>query len=397
MITQIEFYDKDTIKNILACFTIKPDRIVFIYDKQIISRKRFICLENCFKRRLPDIIFETKPVDINDVNEIYNVTIGIIKKYKNCVMDITGGSELMTVAGSKAGIETGIKIYYTDIINGRVENLADKNDFLPAATLQLEDYIIARGAHFSKSSHMEPKTERFEAILEMCKYIFKNIKKWRTTCSYIQQAMGGTVKDDIDLRATARFKTHNKNDIYPDTDMLKKFEELGFIKELYISSNHIVFTFSSSLEKTYLINYGIWLELFVYIHAVKTGVFTDVRLGTMVDWDVFDDKSVPGNEIDVIFTDKSLPVFISCKLTNVTTAAINELVLERKRLGGWFSKAIIVTFSDEKVLESGAYKRALEFGVEMLDKSDILSKDFNLRLINTVSGHDLISLKWKKF
>ena len=79
------------------------------------------------------------------------------------------------------------------------------------------------------------------------------------------------------------------------------------------------------------------------------------------------------------------------------SAAINELVLERKRLGGWFSKAIIVAFSDEKVLESGSYKRAVEFGVELLDKSDILSDDFGDRLVKAVSGHDLVSLKWKKF
>ena len=146
-----------------------------------------------------------------------------------------------------------------------------------------------------------------------------------------------------------------------------------------------------------MINYGVRLELFVYIHAVRSGIFTDVRLGTMVDWDIFDDKSVPGNEIDVIFTDNSLPVFVSCKLTDVTTAAINELVLERKRLGGWFSKAIIVSFSDEKSIESGAYKRAVEFGVELLDKRDIMSENFGEKLVNAVSGHDLVSLKWKKF
>ena len=92
MLTQIEFYDKDTIKNILACFSVKPDRIVFVYDSQIKENNRFICLENCFKRRLPDIIFETRPVNITSVSDIYSVTKGIIDDYQNCVMDITGGS-----------------------------------------------------------------------------------------------------------------------------------------------------------------------------------------------------------------------------------------------------------------------------------------------------------------
>lgn len=397
MLTQIEFYDKDTIKNILACLSIKPDRIVFLYDNQIADMNRFVSLENCFKNHLPDIIFETEPVDISDVLDIFNKTKMLINKYGNCVMDITGGSELMTVAGVKAGIETNIKMFYTDIINGRVENILDKNDFIPTATLRLNDYVAARGAHFVGNSHSEPDESRFEDILSMCDYIFKNIKQWRRTCSYIQQAMANTSKDDIELRAVSVFRSKGGNEVYPDSTMLKKFEELGFIKDLYISKNHIVFTFASPLEKSYLINYGVWLELFVYIHAVKTGIFTDVMLGAMVDWDIYDDKSVPGNEIDVIFTDNSLPVFVSCKLTDVTTAAINELVLERKRLGGWFSKAIIVAFSDEKVLESGSYKRAVEFGVELLDKSDILSDDFGDRLVKAVSGHDLVSLKWKKF
>ena len=104
MLTQIEFYDKDTIKNILACLSIKPDRIVFLYDNQIADMNRFVSLENCFKNHLPDIIFETEPVDISDVLDIFNKTKMLINKYGNCVMDITGGSELMTVAGVKAGI-----------------------------------------------------------------------------------------------------------------------------------------------------------------------------------------------------------------------------------------------------------------------------------------------------
>ena len=176
MLTQIEFYDKDTIKNILACLSIKPDRIVFLYDNQISDMNRFVSLENCFKNHLPDIIFETEPVDISNMNDIFNRTKKLICKYNNCVMDITGGSELMTVAGVMAGMETNIKMYYTDIINGRVENILNKNDFIPTATLRLNDYVAARGAHFTGNSHSEPDESRYEAILDMCQYIFNNIK-----------------------------------------------------------------------------------------------------------------------------------------------------------------------------------------------------------------------------
>ena len=75
----------------------------------------------------------------------------------------------------------------------------------------------------------------------MCYYIFKNIKQWRRTCSYIQQAMANTSKDDIELRAVSVFRSKGGKEVYPDRTILKKFEDLGFIKDLYISKNHIVY------------------------------------------------------------------------------------------------------------------------------------------------------------
>ena len=178
--------------------------------------------------------------------------------------------------------------------------------------------------------------------------------------------------------------------------MLYEFQKMGFIRDLYFSGKYVVLSFVSKLAKSYLINYGVWLELFVYINAVKSGVFQDVKLGAMIDWDAYDGYTVAGNEIDIILMDKSMPVFISCKLKDADTPALNELLIAKKRLGGWFSKAIIVTFGNDKELKTGTYRRSRELGIEMLGKEDILSDNFQDRLIKTVRGHNLISLKWKK-
>ena len=105
---------------------------------------------------------------------------------------------------------------------------------------------------------------------------------------------------------------------------------------------------------------------------------------------------VAGNEIDVILMDHSMPVFISCKLRDADTAALNELLIAKKRVGGWFSKGVVVTFSKEKTEGSGTYKRAQELGLELLDSSDILAEDFGNRLVKAIREHDLVSLKLKK-
>ena len=184
--------------------------------------------------------------------------------------------------------------------------------------------------------------------------------------------------------------------VSPNREILKEFQRLGFIRNLVMTQDRVHFSFCSVEDRSYCTGYGVWLELYVYIAAARSGVFDDVKLGTMIDWNAYDGVVVAGNEIDVILMEKSLPVFISCKLRNADTAALNELLIAKKRVGGWFSKGVLVTFSREKVEHSGTYQRAKELGLEMLDAADILSEDFGARLVKTIQEHDLVSLKWKK-
>ena len=183
---------------------------------------------------------------------------------------------------------------------------------------------------------------------------------------------------------------------YPDLEILREFQRLGFLKNLVTDGKRVRFTFCTLEDRQYCTGYGVWLELYVYIAAKQSGVFDDVKLGTMIDWNAYDGVVVAGNEIDVILMEQSLPVFISCKLRSADTAALNELLIAKKRVGGWFSKGVMVTFSREKTESSGTYKRAQELGLELLDASDILAEDFAERLVRAIREHDLMSLKWKK-
>ena len=91
--------------------------------------------------------------------------------------------------------------------------------------------------------------------------------------------------------------------------------------------------FNSLQDKQYCINYGVWLELYVYVAAASSGAFEDVKLGTMIDWNVYDGLKIGGNEIDVMLMEDSPPVFISCKLKDADTAALNELLIAKKAVG----------------------------------------------------------------
>lgn len=395
MLTIIEFFDKDAIKNILAVLSIKPDKVVFLYDKEIRNMNFFLGLRRCFKRHFPEIIFEKYPVDIGSIPDIYEKTVQIIEENEKCMIELTGGSELMMIGAYKAGRDKNVEMVYTDIIAGKIIGIDDNSNVRKTASLSLNDFIDARGACFIGNSHHEPEEKRYQHILKMSRIIFENLKAWKNTCMFLQTAMAESSPSDLELKSRCILMQRDGRKVQPDRSLLSSFQKNGFIRELNFTSENIRFEFTSKESKSYMINFGVWLELFVFISAKMAGQFEDVKLGTMIDWNAYDGITIAGNEIDVILTDNSLPVFISCKMRDADTAAINELLIAKKRLGGWFSKGILITFGNDKSAKTGTYKRAQELGIEILDKQDITSKDFVQRFVRTVQGHDLIGLKWK--
>jgi len=393
--TLIEFFDKDTIKNILAVLTLEPERVIFIYDSKISEKKYFTALNKCLKKRIPKVKFDIVPVDNNDVRDIYEKCCMVIERYGDCNMELTGGSELMMIAGYKAGSEKKIKMLYTDIAEGKITDLDDAEWSIDTTVLTLEDFMYARGSTYIGELHREPSKEKYDDILSVCTYIFRNLKKWRFTCAYIQ-AINANLDFGLQASANIPFRHKDGKIYWPDNDMMKIFEKHGFIKDLCIKENKINFSYAYPEAKTYLATYGLWLEMFVFINAKNSGRFSDVKLGTMIDWDAYDNDNTVGNEIDVILMEKSIPVFISCKLRGITTPDINELYIQRKRLGGWFSKGVIVTSGDDKIKGTGAFKKAEEFGIIVLDIKDIRSSNFGEILFKAISAQDIVGMKWKR-
>lgn len=392
----IKYYDKDVLKNIMAPLSLKPDKIIFLYDKGLQDATYFLGLNKCFKRHMPDVLLEKYPVDILSIHSIYEKTTQLILEEDTVFLDLTGGSELMLLAGFKAGSEKKARLYYTDIIGGAILDLDTQERVKKVARLSLEDFIEAKGARFMGNSHQEPDPKRYRDILEMSRILFESLSVWQQTSNFMQIVAARYSPHDLNMESKLILTQKNGHKVTVNKNLLYAFQKFGFIKNVKMTQNNVSFSFCSVADKQYVINYGVWLELFVFITAKLSGAFDDVKLGAMIDWNAYDGQVVTGNEIDVLLSDNSLPIFISCKLRSADSAALNELVVAKKRVGGWFSKGIMVTFGRDKQDKTGTYKRAKELGLEMLDARDVLSGDFAERLVKTVKEHDLVSLKWKK-
>lgn len=393
----IEYYDKDVLKNIVAPLTLRPERVIYLYDSGMQEQTVFTSLETCFRAHFPTQL-EAIPIQNDTIEGIRKATRAVLERYPaaDCALELTGGSELMMIGGYKAGREMGVRMLHTDLVHRCMRDVETDAEVAQTALLTLEDFLNAKGACLMGESHRPPAPERYEAIQKMARYLFTHLAEWKETCSYFQTIAARGLPHTLYMEHRRKVHIKNGRVVTPNKEMLKEFQRLGFLKNLIIDQNWVRFSFCSMEDKQYCISYGVWLELYVYIAAAASGAFADVKLGTMIDWDIYDGVRMGGNEIDVILMEDSLPVFISCKLRDADTAALNELLVAKKRLGGWFSKGVIVTFSEEKRHSTGTYQRAKMMGLTMLDADDILSEDFSQRLVMAIREHDLESLKWKK-
>ncbi len=396
MKTLIKYYDKDVLKNISAPLTLKPEKMIFFYDNGIQDMTWFHSLKQCFKHTMPNIIMEHISLDILDMVEIYTKTKKVLEENKDCAMEFTGGSELMLIAGFKAGAKYGVPLYYTDLVKGVILDLAENEPVAKVTKITLQHFMDARGACLMGHSRKVPLEERYDDILDMCDVLFSSLNNWKTTSNFIQTVAARYSSQEMHIKSKLQATQKNGRKVMPDKKIMYAFQKYGFLQDLKMTQEHISFWFSSTMDKQYVIDYGIWLELFVYIHAKRIGAFDDVWLGALIDWNAYDASRMAGNEIDVVLSDQSMPVFISCKLRSADTSAVNELMIEKKRIGGWFSKGILVAFGRDKQEKTATYLRAKEFGIEILDAKDIMSPNFAQILTKTVKEHDLNGLKWKK-
>lgn len=379
MKTLIEFQDYDVLTNLSSILSVRPDRVIFIYDRNLSTKNSIQYTYEACKEHLPKLEYQIYSINSTNLNSLYGFIKDLVEESKECLIDLTGGSELMVIAGFKAGMDAGASLIYADLVKKHILDIKSNTVFCSFAEIKLEDYVAAKGARLLENSHIEPDVNSYLPIMKMSRIIFNNLYQWKKTCAYFQKVMSGT-ENRLFFHGKSVIDSHQGKTLEPDLRLIDKMQELGFIKDLETSKESIQFTFVSQMYKQYLLTYGIWLELFVYISAKKVDRFEEARLGIVIDWTAHDGFSISGNEIDVVLMRNSAPILISCKLTEPDSDDLNEILITAKRLGGLHARSVLVTFSNIKKDNTGIYKRAKELGIIIFDKQDILRSGFSEKL-----------------
>lgn len=317
----INFFEVNRIDVLLPIKSLLPDQIFFFTDSSTHSTA-----PKCLKETIR-LFYKTKKqptvrfihVKRNDTQTLETELRSILKKHEKqeIYLNLTGGYEKMVIIGYSLAVSFD---HVTPIFNNYQTNqIQDVLQETPIAKLNhitLDEYMTAIGAKQQTTFHLSPVPKEYGHIKKMAEYLFDNEASWHALCEYLQQNTSSkTLHTKFNIPNSYTYNG-NRTQIH---SLMKKFASYGFVEE----HDKNTFSYVSERYKQYLLTYGIWLEMYVYIYAKE--YFDDAGISVCIDWSAFDEEDTIDNEIDVLAIKNSIPYFISCKMAEPEISHLYEI------------------------------------------------------------------------
>ena len=376
MNTLIELYDERAIENVLAADMFRPQRIIYLCPPEVArshKRKEQIGDFFCHRGWEPELIFLEAPQ--YDVERILEQLLAISEKFPDCVLDVTGGSEAELFAAGMFSAKANISAFTYSRKKNRFYNIsgAEFAEDLPCnITYSVEDYFLIAGGTLLPgrvdngilSDYLKDIDPFFECFL-------KYRRDWTDIITYMQRISPAEYGQIPPMSIHGKYivKGERGGRIAAKEEALLAFEHIGFIHDLNIVSDESVsFRFQDENTRAWLRDVGSVLELYVYKACLDADIFNDIISSAVVRWDEVLGHASVINEIDVMASRGVVPLFISCKVSDIKTEALNELAILRDRFGGKGAKAAIVSTGH---CNAAARHRAAQLGIAVIDRDEL--------------------------
>lgn len=376
MTTLIELYDERANENILAPDMFRPQRVIYLCPTEVAQdKRRQETIRDFFLRRNwePELIFMES--SLFKADRILRQLLSISEKYPDCALDVTGGSDAALFAAGLFAAQTKVPAFTYSRKQNRFYNIsgADFADNLPCnLTYSVEEFFLMAGGTLLpgrvNNTILAQYLDDFDPFFA-CFLRFR--RQWTDIISYIQRISpaehGQTPPLSIQGDYTVKGDHGRRNSA--NQDALREFARIGFIRDLSITPGESVsFRFRDVNTRAWLRDVGSVLELYVYKACLDTGIFNDVISSAVVRWDDVLGHGSVLNEIDVMAAKGVIPLFLSCKATDIKTEALNELAILRGRFGVKGAKATIVT---TEPCNAAARHRAAQLGIAVIDLEEL--------------------------
>ena len=205
-------------------------------------------------------------------------------------------------------------------------------------------------------------------------------RDWNNIITYMQRVSPSEYGQVPTMQVQGNYvvKGERGGRISAKEDALHAFQRIGFLRNLdIVSGKKVSFRFRDENTRAWLRDVGSVLELYVYKACLDANIFNDIISSAVVRWNEVLGHASVINEIDVMAARGVIPLFLSCKATDIKTEALNELAILRDRFGGKGAKAAIVT---TELCNAAARHRAAQLGIAVIDLEELKNDQLVHRL-----------------
>lgn len=397
MKTIIELFDESPILNVLASAVFKPEKVIFFgadLEHEVESRNDYA---RFFKHRGEDIKMEYASTDIENIDCVESTLSEIISANPDCVVDVTGGSDIALLAAGMAAVKLDIPLI---AYNSKTKKYANISGFPLAietdifGQLDCEDFFNASGGSLIDSEDFSEHKNDFELfwrkVLKIWNVYLEHMDSWATHVQYLQKVSPSadpTGKFQLHIKAPKSVRVNGKT-LDRNDDILRELNFCGGITGLKFHENgDAEFLYCDINFRRYLTDVGAFLELFIHACAMNTKRFSSVRSRVKYNWEysrVRRDRSTifrpASNEIDVIAINGIEPLFISCKTCAPDMKYIDEIYPQAMRMSGGEGHAVFACTHPIDI-DMPVYNKAKALGVYIIDGDDIKNRLVTERLI----------------
>ena len=376
MNTLIELYDERAIENILAADMFRPHRIIYLCPAEVAqSRKKQEQISDFFRHRGwdPELIFVE--ASLYKVDRILCQLLTISENYPDCVLDVTGGSDAELFAAGMFAGQANVAAFTYSRKKNRFYNIsgAEFADDLPCDILySVEDFFLMAGGTLLPGRVDNGTIRKYLKEIDPFFNCFLQYRReWTDIITYMQRISPAEYGQIPPMSVQGKYivKGERGGRIPANEDALRSFAQIGFIHDLHIVSGESVsFRFRDVNTRSWLRDVGSVLELYVYKACLDADIFNDIISSAVVRWDEVLGHASVLNEIDVMAARGVVPLFISCKVSDIKTEALNELAILRDRFGGKGAKAAIVSTGR---CNAASRHRAAQLGIAVIDRDEL--------------------------
>lgn len=361
----VELYDRHVLeKNVYQAFIRDCDEILFLSLTKI-SNEEKVSLRQFIMDEVPHIQRVTfRQLSLEQLADQLDYCLA---GYDQVLLDVFGGDSLLALSLYQYGLDRHLPIVAMDVERGKqykwVAGQLEKED-LDIPTLSIQQLIALRGGKMLKSKRPIHSAQQIAAIKKLASSAIANPSHWYQVTQFFSLAK----TNDLHAETKKILENNGKYYHYPES-LIPLLVEAGMLCIEYEDKKRVAYSFPSQEAQVFCRNKGHILEVYLYLLALESQLFDECMIGGEIDWNgIFPEADNVQNEIDVILRKGRSITFISCKMTDLSVEAINELEVYANHFAGESCLKLIVCTGK---INPAYANRCQEYGVLVIRSEQI--------------------------